>query len=858
MVIERGERAALGCQGFGGLFFGARGANCLQLIVILGLVVALPGVAAAASEPVSSCLATIVVVAPESSLNDALQAVRDRLTPSVRATGVALEELDRRGGELREARRAARSAERSMLVTVEVVVPNVAARFGDDSLASLHLPSTAPRQLDRLESAVSSLCAGDADSGALELDYEETVVVTGSRVERSLMDVPYSISVIDEQRIEEVGADSPGELLRDVPGIQLTDTSLAGGKRIRIRGEVGSNVLVLVDGREISEQRSFHGAAPLLLDLADVERVEVVRGPSTVVYGSKAIGGTVNFISGRPPREEFAGRTTLTLNSATEGYDGGLSVAGTFPEFDYSVSFSRSEHDDRRVPEGSTENLAYEGADDRLENTAFDTRYLTAELGRTWGASRFSLRVEDYESSVESHTADEILSSLDGFQLTIPQQDRRTYSASYDRDDPDSIVSNVRVTAYRTTRERLFQQELGLSQPNFAGPGSLFELDLDLETVFEQTTTGILTSFATQPWRRHALTAGIDLVRDEMDATVVDTSTTSLLFPGAPFPMVTTEVESPRNDARQDSAGIFVQDEWSVTDSLTLVLGTRYNAFESSLRETTNENLETGTTSRGELSSAIAAVYRPRADRTYRASYSQGYRHPNLLELYEGTAHGGGGLLYPNPSLDPETSDNYELGFRLARGGLSLDASVYYTRATEYVTTRLCGGDAPCPDAAIAGTDRVYDNVNGAKTSGIEVFASYALPNAPVALFADASFLDREFSFATFTTDKTGLAPLWGRAGVRVERAPRGERLYFGELYVRAADAAEEEFASGEIERYPGWATLNLRVGAQLRTRVPLRVSLELANLFDKSYRPAQETLFQPGRHAIVKLVTEF
>ena len=694
---------------------------------------------------------------------------------------------------------------------------------------------------------------------ALRPALQETVEVTGSRAERDPRTVPYSLSIVGARELEASGADSPAEALRDVPGVQISDTSLAGNKRVGIRGEVGSNVLVLVDGREISEQRSFHGGAPLLLDLAEVDQVEVVRGPSSVVYGSKAIGGTVHFVTRPPAAKRFAGRASLALNSSTRGYDGGAGISGTLPLFDYRASASRSEHGDRRVPDSVSDNAAYSGAVGRLESSGFESDYVTGELGRRWGGSRLAVRYEDFRSSVESHTSDDVLAGgLSAFQLDLPRQDRRVLAATYRGSRLGPKVPSLSLTAYVQRRNRDFDQTLGISQPGFAGPGSNLQVDFALSTVYQQDTVGFLASVEWTPSRRHRVVAGVDLVRDDMDATVSDVTTTTLTFPRLPRPIVESEAESPTSDSRQESAGVFVQDEWTLAPRLKLVLGARYNAFSSALLATTSDNLETGRTRRGRLSGTTSLVFEAGGGAVLRASYSQGYRTASLLELYEGTAHGGGGLLYPNPRLAPETSDNFEVGARVAAGRLTLDAAAFYTRARDYVTTRLCDGDAPCPGPAVTGTDRVYDNVDGARTRGAEVSAALRFDPLPVELFAETTWMHREFETAAFTTARTGFPAWWGRGGLRLGRTSGRDARVFGELTLRAASAADEATSPTESAHYPGWAVLAARAGTSFGARVPVALTVEIGNILDEAHRPAQESLYQPGRYAIARLATRF
>ena len=125
----------------------------------------------------------------------------------------------------------------------------------------------------------------------------EKMVISGTKTAHPLSEVPLSISIIDEQKLKRNTSSTAGDLFRDIPGIEILDTgALAGQKRIMIRGESGSRVLVLIDGQKISEQKSMDGAA-LLMDINSIERVEVIKGPASVLYGSEGMGGVINVIT---------------------------------------------------------------------------------------------------------------------------------------------------------------------------------------------------------------------------------------------------------------------------------------------------------------------------------------------------------------------------------------------------------------------------------------------------------------------------------------------------------------------------------------------------------------------------------
>lgn len=150
-----------------------------------------------------------------------------------------------------------------------------------------------------------TLCVSGAVSAATtttaqhhKVSDDDTLIVTANRSESSLWESPATIQVIDRQAIQNSTSVSIADDLQDIPGVEVTDNSLAGRKQIRIRGEASSRVLILIDGQVVSYQRAGQNyGAGLLIDESSLERIEIVKGPYSVLYGSQAIGGVVNFIT---------------------------------------------------------------------------------------------------------------------------------------------------------------------------------------------------------------------------------------------------------------------------------------------------------------------------------------------------------------------------------------------------------------------------------------------------------------------------------------------------------------------------------------------------------------------------------
>lgn len=151
------------------------------------------------------------------------------------------------------------------------------------------------QKLCMLASALSAAILSMGTAQAADVTTED-VKVTASRVEKELMDVNMSVSVVTAEEIARSEARTIGELLKDIPGVRINNDGGQGIKRVGIRGENAFHTLVMIDGQKIAEHKSMSGS-PMLIDPSMVERIEVIKGPASVLYGSDAIGGAINIIT---------------------------------------------------------------------------------------------------------------------------------------------------------------------------------------------------------------------------------------------------------------------------------------------------------------------------------------------------------------------------------------------------------------------------------------------------------------------------------------------------------------------------------------------------------------------------------
>ncbi|MCG2714086.1 MAG: TonB-dependent receptor [Candidatus Omnitrophica bacterium] len=131
----------------------------------------------------------------------------------------------------------------------------------------------------------------------------ERIVVTPSRIEESYGDTCRNVDVVTSKNIESFGSSNVAEVIANITSVNIRDYGGPGGlKTITMRGATASQVLVLIDGRPVNNPRN--GQVDLSsIPLDNIERIEVVHGPGSSLYGSQAMGGMVNIITKRPPKK---------------------------------------------------------------------------------------------------------------------------------------------------------------------------------------------------------------------------------------------------------------------------------------------------------------------------------------------------------------------------------------------------------------------------------------------------------------------------------------------------------------------------------------------------------------------------
>jgi outer membrane cobalamin receptor len=176
-----------------------------------------------------------------------------------------------------------------------------------------------------------------AEEPTMEL---QEVVVTATKTEKDPKDVTQTVTVITADEIKKSGATSAAEVVRKTAGVTLNDQGPRGSlTTVSLRGSRYAQVLVLLDGKRLNSRRDGGynlSDLPVLLD--DIERIEIIRGPSSALYGADAVGGVVNIITKKPEKTQIIASGAV----GSHGYDSAtVSYSGKPAKFYYSLSTGR-------------------------------------------------------------------------------------------------------------------------------------------------------------------------------------------------------------------------------------------------------------------------------------------------------------------------------------------------------------------------------------------------------------------------------------------------------------------------------------------------------------------------------------
>jgi len=456
------------------------------------------------------------------------------------------------------------------------------------------------------------------------------VVVTAARAERDTKQIPLHVGTLTRAAVEQTNQTSTGDALTMAANITPVGNG-PFGVRPRLRGLDSTRLLVLVDGERLNTARQATertGAEVGLVSPDAINRMEVVNGAGTLMYGSDALAGTINIITNEssftPDNQWLYGfngfyssnengmrgtgtvgftspNVTLRVQAGAEDFDdyqaGDLDVEDTRPLHDAGILSQADTVDDNfgfnfnAFPEPF--NAPYVRTDNEVLNSQARGNYVNASSLIKVGDRR-SVRIRYQRRRMEDIGFPDFEQPYFFNDTALPFSNLDRVSARYEAQAVTPWLANLSATAYYQRTERLLQNRLPVQfpapTPTVFFPISVFRLDVLSDTEQRVWTPGVDVQAVITPAVNHLLTTGFTFYQDNSSDRRTTSTQTSLLgqvvlgqrgpapvvFPtpvqlGPPVPGNPVRVP----DASLRDIALFAQDEWRIRPNLSLIAGLR-------------------------------------------------------------------------------------------------------------------------------------------------------------------------------------------------------------------------------------------------------------------------------------------
>ncbi len=689
--------------------------------------------------------------------------------------------------------------------------------------------------------------SGDLAPGEGAVHELAGINVTAVRAPVDAFDTPRPVSVVQRHTIGERLPNNASDLFTEIPGLDVEGVG-TNQTRPMIRGLRGQRVLMLEEGLRLnnSRRRLDSGEPPAVAGLFELDRVEVVRGATSVLYGSDAIGGVVNLVprsagARRSASGMWAARGALQYRHSTG--DGQNRVSGTVSggsgKFGFRAGASWRKADPYDAPAGSFGDLSLETAT-RVQDTGVEDYNLGARLQYEFTESHsVFVRVERYralDAGFGFVDPDDLGTGGPRVRLTWPDFRFDRLIAGYEGRDLGTVLADrIDLKGYTQSNEREFITDVFIP----AGPG----ISTRTENYTDIDTNGMRLEAAKLLAGRHVLTYGVDLYRD------VSFNTDRRTRQVGPAPPSVDDTPGLPN-ASLTSVGVFAQNAFALGSRFDLTLGLRWQGVTSKTRPTDGLVEPLTEASDGTLVGAANFLFRASEAVNLIGSVGRGFRSPNLIErFFSGDAPDGAGRWVRNPDLGAETSLSLDAGARVTTGAVYAEGFVFGNFLSNGIQLRPTGQQED-------GLPTFHNvNISSIDIRGLELTAGI---QATPGLLLEAGYTHVD---AKNPDDADDLVQEGYRDRINGRIRYSGAERYWLEYQIRFSGRTDR-IAPGVSpvgDVIPSFTVMSVRGGVRVFERHRLTLSVE--NLGNVLYaEPINVAFFRPSprRQLVVSWTSEF
>lgn len=703
---------------------------------------------------------------------------------------------------------------------------------------------------------------------------ENETVVSANKSTEKRKDVAQKIQVIRAAEIQFQQQTSMADVLANSGSIFVQKSQLGGGSPI-IRGFETNKVLLVVDGIRMNNAiyRGGHLQNVLTLDQANLDRVEVLFGPGSVIYGSDAIGGVMSFQTKKPvlsTSDQLLVRSSAYMRgfSAGAGYAANAQVNVGNTRFASLTSISCAQFGDLRQGKNRSEaigNLGYRpwyvaqfnGADSMVVNAdsslqvgsgykQYDVLQKFSFVQKPGVIHHLNLQLSN-SGNIDRYDR---LTLLSGSKPKFAEwyygpQFRLLAAYTLELTKATSFYDNARlVLAYQGIEEsRIDRRFQKASRNHRIEQLDIFSLNVDLM----------------KKWGPHELRYGAEAYLNQVKSTAFAENISTGL-------QTAIDTRYPDGGSAMQGAALYASHTYEVSKKLIVNDGIRFSqvALQAQFNDQTFFPFPFSLIQQNHLAlnGNLGLIYMPVPKLRITLNGSTAFRAPNVDDLTKVFESVPGSVVVPNPNLKAEYAYNAELGLQYQFMKKStFGFNLYQTYLTNALTVQ---------NGTFNGTDSVlYDgqmsqvltttNAGNAYVRGFEAFLQAQLTNS---LQLSGTY---NYTFGRILTDSIPypldhIPPAFGKLSLKYKKHKlqvEGFALYSGWKYLKDYNlVGEDNFAYATPNGMPSWYTLNLRANYNINNQLSVQVACE--NITDQNYRMFASNISAPGRNFMLTLRGNF
>lgn len=693
------------------------------------------------------------------------------------------------------------------------------------------------------------------------------VVIVASRFPEKKEDVAQRVQVINASRIQQLNAANAADVLQQTPGILVQKSQLGGGSPI-IRGFEASRILLVVDGVRMNNAiyRAGHLQNVITLDNEALDRIEVGYGPSSVSYGSDALGGVIHAYTQQAELNTKRVSAFTRYASAAKAFTGGFSVNVGKGNWASLTRFTYSDFNDLRQGARGYKSASWKSLYTVSGSNGQDVVSANPDPNVQWASGyrqtditqkilyQFSKRVS-HNLNLQFSTSSNVprydrLAQLQNNQPRFAEwyygpQKRLMAAYQLQLTEFNGLFDKSNITiAYQDVEESRYDRRLNNTSLNSRIENvGVFSINADFD----------------KKWAEQELSYGLEYTHNEVNSTAyklfVNTGLTGPL-----------DTRYPDGGSDMSTAAAFLAHRWELHKKWLLSSGLRLNwvQLNAAFNDKTffpfpfNSVKQTNVAWSGNL----GLIYKPGSEWNIALLGSTGFRAPNVDDLAKVFESVVGSLIVPNPNLKPEYTYNLEFSVDKGFSGkATAHFNTFYTWYRNAITTQPFTFNGQSQVMYNGQLSTVTANANAAEAYLYGFSGGLDLKLAPKLWFKNE--LTYTYARITSTSPKQPLdhiPPLFGSS-----RLTYAANNYQAEFFLQFNGAkkladynpnGEDNLPQATASGMPSWYTLNFRNTFLLTKQLKLQVAVE--NILDQNYRVFASGISAPGRNFILSLRSNF